>query len=1468
SGWSDADGDSAQYYYTWYDGASVVTGQTSSTFNCSRVANCDKGDTITCQVTPYDGESNGTSINGSEVIENTPPIIGTPTVNNTAPYTNHIIKCLNGSFSDIDNDSPTWYYRWYDTSVLISGQFTSTLNLSISGLDKADNITCSVISSDGEVNASAWKNSSNYAIIQNSIPSIIAVNVTPDAPNTTSLLTCTPSGWSDDDGDSEQYVYTWFDTGSLVAGQTSSTFDCNSVAGCTKNDNITCQATPYDGEANGIAINGSEVIENIAVVITLIPNQTVNNSITWSYDANASDVDVDEGIDTLTWYDNTSLFDINSSTGVISDTPLEAEAGSYTILINVSDGTIQDTRVFTYTINDVGIPSINLVSPTTASGNLSQNYILMNVTAVDVNLANITAYLYNATNLVNSTLSFTSPLFVNFSNLADGTYYFNATVYDSAINFNKTETRIVILDTGKPAVDLISPDNNLYTTSTSINFIWNVTNGIDPILDCNLTIDSVVNASVASSSGVATSYNVSGFTDGVHYWNVTCVDDSSNVNVSETRSFTIDTINPLIQFVSPTTASGNHSQNYIEANISITDNNLANITVYLYNGTSLVYRNTSLTSPYYINYAGLSEGTYSYNATVYDSAGNYNSTETRVVTLDVTKPVVVLNFPPNAHSTTSSSINFNYTATNGIDPILDCDLIIDSIINASIPSPSGQATNYTVSNITEGTHYWNVSCEDDSGNVNISETRSFNIDYSAPVISNVSTIPASPIIDDGTGQNITVNFTSDEYPINVTFTSYNSTGIVNTSGPVQVNNASELPLTYILPSLADGNYTLNLSAVDSLNNSAEYYVAMITVADVITPSVTDILPAQNTSANVNTIVTISANVTDLSGLSSVIANITLPNLTITQLQLTDQGNDIFSANYTPNISGQYNITIIATDTKGNVNATVTTYFTATTLPVIVDTSVTPLARAVLQNVTITANVTDDIGVDAVLANITLSNGTVQQLPLANIGGDTYQGIYTSPNLTGAYNVIIIANDTASNIVTAVAESFNIGPLFVWTGNVVDSNNTGLNSSIEIFYADTTVELDAKATGLYLEYISTFLYDILYKAYDGRIQVLLRSVNLSSNNNETLGLERIAPSGEYLVVYAIENMNYSFTNATVIISYANTSYSDENSLILQVCEDWEFNSSVCTSGWTALSGVQDTNADTFTFARTAFSAFGIKEETVTPTGGGRRRCSEKWLCHSYGRCINGNKTRKCYDLNNCGTIRYKPNVTESCEICEENWECTDYGDCIENERKRTCKDLNNCGTFISKPEVTQECIVKCVEKWECGKWSNCTDSKQTRACWDENRCDTFVEIPTKEKKCVEKEIVIPKLIPTPSKCIALLILFILTMIVCAVLMSAKFINKIRELIEVIYIIGFVGAIISIICILANCIYLLILFFLLQIICVFLLKFRRIRSKVAPLHLSGYMVIIGTILSVICELIRVGTHTNAICKYADN
>src|SRR3989344_4525950 len=86
------------------------------------------------------------------------------------------------------------------------------------------------------------------------------------------------------------------------------------------------------------------------------------------------------------------------------------------------------------------------------------------------------------------------------------------------------------------------------------------------------------------------------------------------------------------------------------------------------------------------------------------------------------------------------------------------------------------------------------------------------------------------------------------------------------------------------------------------------------------------------------------------------------------------------------------------------------------------------------------------------------------------------------------------------------------------------------------------------------------------------------------------------------------------------------------------------------------------------------------------------------------------------------------------LCEETWECARWSECFDGVETRRCRDLNECGTDKFKPIAERECQVACEERWQCDSWSGCIDGKQTRVCNDINNCGTEIRKPLVENSC--------------------------------------------------------------------------------------------------------------------------------------
>ncbi len=423
--------------------------------------------------------------------------------------------------------------------------------------------------------------------------------------------------------------------------------------------------------------------------------------------------------------------------------------GDYNWSISVYDAAGNLNQSAPYKVRvDGTVPLVQFLNPTTNMSNLSQLYIEANVTASDGALSNISLRLYNATALINETVSAVTPYFVNFTLSRDGIYYLNATANDTFGNLNSTETRTITLDTTSPRIDLTSPtstnNSNVSANSIIVNAsALDATSGVGTVIlrFYNSTRDLI--QTNTSSGGVSSFYvNLSGLSDGLYYYNATVNDSAGNTNSTETRSVTLDQTIPLISYGTGTLANlSNVSQGHIFINVSVTESNFFNITFQLTNSTGEVNSTTYSTSVVVINWTGLPAGLYYYNVTVSDRAGNINYTDTRVVTLDQTIPLISYATGTLANNSNVSQnyvfVNVSITEANFANITFQLTNSTGEV-NSTTYSASVVVINWT--SLSDGSYYYNVTVRDRAGNINSTLTRVLNLDVVAPSITLVEPV--------------------------------------------------------------------------------------------------------------------------------------------------------------------------------------------------------------------------------------------------------------------------------------------------------------------------------------------------------------------------------------------------------------------------------------------------------------------------------------------------------------------------------------------------------------------------------------------------------------------------------------------------------------------------------------------------------------------------------------------------------
>ncbi len=234
-------------------------------------------------------------------------------------------------------------------------------------------------------------------------------------------------------------------------------------------------------------------------------------------------------------------------------------------------------------------------------------------------------------------------------------------------------------------------------------------------------------------------------------FNVTAAEPGNyNINVSTRNqsavistliSVSINSSLAVVNFTSPSigakrsAATVNLSQTFIPANISTTNMSVFGIDTYvirLYNSTDDLIQNSTGNSSkalsYFANFTSLSDGTYYVNATVNDTNGNSNFTETRAFKLDTTNPTVALTRASTSSDTQlviTVATEANSASASGVQGECQVDRVSGSL------TISGQGTStqtITETSLVCGTSYaYEVTCTDHAGNAD-SDTQSFSTD--------------------------------------------------------------------------------------------------------------------------------------------------------------------------------------------------------------------------------------------------------------------------------------------------------------------------------------------------------------------------------------------------------------------------------------------------------------------------------------------------------------------------------------------------------------------------------------------------------------------------------------------------------------------------------------------------------------------------------------------------------------------
>jgi len=706
-----------------------------------------------------------------------------------------------------------------------------------------------------------------------------------------------------------------------------------------------------------------------------------------------------------------------------------------------------ETEHINITITDSSIvpPYVKLESPP-YNNVTNSSTVVFNCSATDnKGLSNMTLYGdFNGTFQENGSNSISGiSNSTTFSRtLPDGVFIWNCLAYDNDGNYDWGNSNMTLtVDTTKPSISLEYPDNDNFTTDT-ITFNFTVTDNIDSQLKCNLTINSTVkDQNFNANNGSITSRTISSLAQGYYLWNVICWDDADNINTSETSNFTIIDLPPTVILI--TTDNIFQQSTNINLQYNASDNNNVTLARLLINGAL----NDTKTDPIdgaieTFSVTGLGEGKYNWTVNVSDVSGLSAQATEKWFTIDYTDPVINLTGPEDNFSTNLSSIYFNYTVTDNLDSWLLCNITINSNVkDNNYSAQNGSPISRLITDLEDGISYWNVTCFDDAGNSNISETRLINISAFPTVELNLP--------DEGHSQN------SSE--LNFYYTPTDNSGfsgcnliindILNQTNSTSIMNGAQNNFT--LTDLGSGYYNWTVNCTDILGLSAVASPVRKFTIDFVKPTITLYNPLPNETIYSQTI-TFNYSVVDDRD-QNLVCNLSLDGF-VNESNIPSPNGSYVNRTIVTGTDGVHYWDVTCWDDSGNTNTSETRNFTSMIPPTV--TLYEPIPNAILDyrfNVTFRYTSYDANG----LANSSLIiNGIINQTDYNPNNGDYDNYFYVNFTNDGVYTWTVNATDTNGMEGTATARSLtidttppNITINHPYNGENITSNNVTFNFTV-------------------------------------------------------------------------------------------------------------------------------------------------------------------------------------------------------------------------------------------------------------------------------------------------------------------------------------------------------------------------------------------------------------------------------------
>ncbi len=294
-----------------------------------------------------------------------------------------------------------------------------------------------------------------------------------------------------------------------------------------------------------------------------------------------------------------------------------------------------------------------------------------------------------------------------------------------------------VLNTEAPEINLISPEDNSWISTTSKNFKFSADDEDDEV-NCSLYINGGEISSKQVSTGTEQQFSFNGLDEGENQkWSIDCKDSAGNY-ANKSRNFNVDLTKPNATILSE---DMNVSDSTPTIEVVMEDNYASNLSYEIYvddldntQGFKLNKEGSGIENgtPTNITLDQLSKGTYKVYVKAIDNAGNTFSSET--ITIDISGSVMFLLSPDNNYHSSDDDINFTFRFSSET-PEMNCSLYInDTIVANNESTEEGVNTTFEIFDIPDYfSTKWSVKCFKPSDpEVNANDTYNLRVDTEKP----------------------------------------------------------------------------------------------------------------------------------------------------------------------------------------------------------------------------------------------------------------------------------------------------------------------------------------------------------------------------------------------------------------------------------------------------------------------------------------------------------------------------------------------------------------------------------------------------------------------------------------------------------------------------------------------------------------------------------------------------------------